>query len=79
MCMSSMPIDSPDSVAYRKPMSFRSSRKATRHFVAEAVIALGDERADLLLLELLVDEAEGLRTTSLRRVRPTVVSMTPPL
>src|SRR5215831_19481015 len=29
--------------------------------VAEAVVALADERADLLLLELLVHEAEGLR------------------
>ena len=32
-----------------------------RHLVAESVVALGDERADLLLLELLVHEAERLR------------------
>ena len=41
-------------------MSLSSSRNATVDLVAELVVALGDELPDLLLLQLLVDEAERL-------------------
>jgi hypothetical protein len=75
MIMSSMPMDTPDLVASRKPSSLSLSSMIDGLLVAGKLVAFPDQVAELGFLPDLVEKPSSGGQISLKITRPTVVSM----